>query len=163
MAIPKALLSDAELRRHSNHGVIRVVDLEHLGVPQVTSYRRCQPGGRWTHVLPGIVLLARGHPTARQRVEAALLHTDGFGVITGFEAARRYGLKDVPAGQTVHLLVPDVHRFGSARFALIERTKFMPEKQLLDGVPITPPVRALLDGVRRLRDLDPVRALLIEA
>jgi len=163
MALSRALVTDAELRRHSKYGVIRVADLELLGIPQVTSYRRCQPGGPWTHMLPGIVLLARGHPNARQRVEAALMHTDGFGVITGFEAARRYGLKDMPAGQTVHVLIPDAHRFSSTRFAQVERTKFMPETRLLNGVPLAPPVRAVLDGVRRLRELDPVRALLIES
>ena len=69
----------------------------------------------------------------------------------------------MPAGQSVHLLVPEPHRFISTRFAQVERTRFMPETRLLDGVPLAPPVRAVLDGVRRLRELDPVRALLIES
>jgi hypothetical protein len=150
------------LRKHSRYGVIRAETLEKLGVPQSTTYRRCQPGGRWTHLLPGIVLLARASPTARQRVEAALMHADGVGVVTGFEAARRYGMKDVPAGQTVHILIPEAHRINSAGFALIERTIFMPETRVIDGVPLAAPARAILDGVRRIREASPVRGVLIE-
>jgi len=90
------------------------------------------------------------------------MHADGVGVVTGFEAARRYGMKDVPAGQTVHVLIPEAHRINSAGFALIERTIFMPEIKLVEGVPLATPARAILDGVRRIRQVDPVRGLLIE-
>ncbi|AGM09567.1 hypothetical protein AORI_6985 [Amycolatopsis keratiniphila] len=51
----------------------------------------------------------------------------------------------------------------SVKFAIIERTIAMPERRVLEGVPLAAPARAVLDGVRRIRDLDPVRALLIEA
>ncbi|WP_328701326.1 hypothetical protein [Amycolatopsis pittospori] len=136
--------------------------LEKLGVPQSTSYRRCQPGGRWTHLLPGIVLLSKEHPTARQRVEAALLHTAGVGVVSGFEAARRYGLRQAEPHGTVHVLIPEGHHIRSSKFTIVERTISMPAHRVLAGVPLAAPARAVLDGVRRIREVDPVRALLIE-
>ncbi|WET78588.1 hypothetical protein P3102_31795 [Amycolatopsis sp. QT-25] len=137
--------------------------LKKLGVTQSTSYRRCQPGGRWTHLLPGIVLLSKEQPTARQRVEAALMLTDSRGIVTGFEAARRYGLRQSGPHGTVHLLIPQHRKVRSVKFAIIERTIALPERRVLEGVPLAAPARAILDGVRRIRDLDPVRALLIEA
>ncbi|MBN6036699.1 hypothetical protein [Amycolatopsis sp. 195334CR] len=151
------------LRDHSRHGVIRVAKLAELGVPSSTTYRRCQPGGPWTYLLPGIVLLDRTRPTARQRVEAALLHVRGVGLVTGFEAARRYGMRSVPTGNEVHLLVPADCQVRSPGFVLVERTTSLPEKTIVGGVPTAPPARALLDGVRRIRDRDAVMALLIEA
>ncbi|WP_410648503.1 hypothetical protein [Amycolatopsis sp. cmx-4-54] len=39
----------------------------------------------------------------------------------------------------------------------------MPDRRVIEGVPLAAPARAVLDGVRRIRDLEPVRALLIEA
>ncbi|GAB2753376.1 hypothetical protein [Amycolatopsis magusensis] len=151
------------LRQHSSHGVIRVVKLDELGVHSRTTYRRCQPGGPWTYLLPGIVLLSNSRPTARQRIEAALLHARGAGLLTGFEAARRFGLRNVPTGNEVHLLVPADCQFRSPGFVLIERTTHVPQRRDVGGVPTAPPARAILDGVRRLRDRDAVTALLIEA
>ncbi|RSM62485.1 hypothetical protein DMH03_10350 [Amycolatopsis sp. WAC 01376] len=163
MYLSRAPLTDSYLRQHSRHGVIRVATLEKLGVTQSTSYRRCQPGGRWTHLLPGIVLLSKEQPTARQRVEAALMLTDARGVVTGFEAARRYGLRQSGPHGTVHVLIPEQRKVRSVKFAIIERTIAMPERRVLEGVPLAAPARAVLDGVRRIRELEPVRALLIEA
>jgi hypothetical protein len=83
-------------------------------------------------------------------------------MLTGFEAARRYGLKEIPAGPTVHVLIPDNHKVNSAKFAVIERTINLPEPKMVNGVPLAPPARAVLDGVRRTRQFEPVQALLIE-
>jgi hypothetical protein len=163
MNLGRKAFIDPYLQQQSRAGVIRALRLEQLGVPQSTTYRRCLPGGPWTHLLPGIVLLGRANPTARQRVEAALLHAASVGVVTGFEAACRYGLVDVPTGDTVHMLIPATHHIRSAGFALIERTVHMPEARNVGGVPLASPPRAVLDGVRRVRDLNVVRALLINA
>jgi hypothetical protein len=156
-------VTNVHLQHHAKLGVITAERLEQLGIPQSTTYRRCLPGGPWTHLLPGIVLLAPRSPTARQRIEAAVLHTDMHGIVTGFEAARRYGLTEVPSDTTVHVLVPHEYRFISAKFALVERTRFFPDPVMVDGVLMAPPARAILDGLRRIRHLDPVRALLIDA
>jgi hypothetical protein len=95
-------------------------------------------------------------------VEAALLHTGTVGTVTGFEAARRYGMKDVPAGQTVPVLILVEHEVTTAGFAFIERAIYVPQVRLINGVSLAEPVRAILDGVRRVRELDPVRGLLLE-
>ncbi|AXB47121.1 hypothetical protein [Amycolatopsis albispora] len=157
------LIIDPSLRRHCRYGVIRTTTLERLGIPPRTAYRRCQPGGPWTYLLPGIVLLANTRPTARQRVEAGLLHCRGAGLLTGFEAARRYGLRNVPLSSEVHLLVPSDSQLRSPGFVVIERTTLLPGRRMVSGVPTAPPARAILDGARRIRELDPVMGLLIEA
>ncbi len=91
------------------------------------------------------------------------MHADGLGVITGFEAARRYGLRNTLADHIVHVLIPDRNQIRSAKFTIIERTIHMPDKRTIDGVPLAAPPRAVLDAVRRIREIDPVRAILIEA
>lgn len=91
------------------------------------------------------------------------MHADGHGVVTGFEAARHYGLKNTLAGQTVHVLIPERHQIKSTKFTVVERTIHMPDKRVIDGVPLAAPARAVLDATRRIREVDPVRAILIEA
>ncbi|MFS8095680.1 hypothetical protein LFM09_00950 [Lentzea alba] len=155
--------ADGELWRHSRFGVIRASTLEELGISQKTAYRQCQPGGRWRRLLPGIMLLARSQPNERQRIEAALMLARDDAVVTGLQAARLYQLRDGMDPEFVHLLVPHGHQVLSSGFAVVERTRFLPHAIYRDGVPLAPPTRAVLDGVRRIRELDPVRALLIEA
>ncbi|MEV7550082.1 hypothetical protein AB0N89_10690 [Amycolatopsis sp. NPDC089917] len=163
MTATKLVRAQSLLLEHSSHGVITAWRLEQLGVPQRTTYRRCQPGGPWTHLLPGIVLLSRTPPTTRQRIEAALMHCDRRGMVTGFEALRFYGLAPAPKTRAVHVLVPEDHKFTSANFTIVERTKHFPAPVSLDGVPLAPPHRAVLDGLRRVRDFDLVSATLLEA
>nr|WP_231114869.1 hypothetical protein [Lentzea aerocolonigenes] len=154
---------EGQLWQHSRFGVIRASELETLGIGQTTTYRQCQPGGRWRHLLPGIVLLERSQPTTRQRVEAALMFARHDALVTGLQAARLYNLRAGPEPQFVHVLIPHKYCVRSSGFAVVERTKFFPSAYFRDGIPLAPPTRAVLDGVRRLRDLDPVRALLIES
>lgn len=151
------------LLRASRDDVIKVADLIRLGVPEGTSYRRCQPGGPWRWLLPGIVMLSNGQPTAHQRVVAALLHGGPEAMVSGTEAARRHGLRHVPDDQTIHLLLPHKSRVSSSGFALVERTIHMPPMVMRGGIPLAPVDRAVLDAVRRWRVIDPVRALLTEA
>ncbi|NGY64010.1 hypothetical protein G7043_34325 [Lentzea sp. NEAU-D13] len=154
---------DGELWQHSKFGVVRVSELEALGVGRKTAYRQCQPGGRWRYLLPGIVMLDRAPPTPRQRIEAALMFARHEAVVTGFQAARCYHLRTGPDPEFVHLLIPNRYRVLSSGFAVVERTVFFPRTVLRDGIPLAPPTRAVLDGVRRVRDLDVVRAVLIES
>jgi hypothetical protein len=153
----------AELREYSRHGVIRVAELERLGISSYTSYRRCGPGGPWQWVLPGIVSLDRVPLTHRQRLEAALLHGRGGALVTGAAACRLYGLREPPIGDQVHLLIPAGRQIRSAGHVHIERTRHFPPAQTREGLPVAPLERAVLDCVRRIRLLNPVRALLIEA
>ncbi|MFC9258193.1 hypothetical protein [Amycolatopsis thailandensis] len=91
------------------------------------------------------------------------MHTSGHGIITGFEAARRYGLRQTPSGDAVHVLIPQLHHIRSAKFVIVERTIHIPGRRVLSRVPLAEPPRAVLDGLRRLREVDPVRALMLEA
>ncbi|MFI6307729.1 hypothetical protein ACIBCH_38080 [Amycolatopsis thailandensis] len=63
--------------------VIGVKRLEELGVPRRTIWRRCEPGGVWRMLLPGVVLLGNGEPTDEQRIEAGLLHAREGSMLTG--------------------------------------------------------------------------------
>lgn len=155
--------ADGELWPYSRFGVIRASALEELGIGQKTTYRQCQPGGRWRHLLPGIVLLTRAAPNVRQRIEAALMLARHDAVVTGLQAARLYQLHGGPDPAFVHLLIPHTFQVRGSGFAVFERTRFLPRARYSDGVPLAPPTRAVLDGVRRIRTLEPVRALLIES
>ena len=152
-----------ELINESRCGVIRVQKLLKLGIHESTSYKRCQPGGPWRWLLPGIVLLSNGEPTRQQQVEAAVLHGGADAIVTGTEAVHRYGLTRLPPDPLIHLLVPHARHVRSAGFALVERTIYMPGPVWRDGVPLAPLDRAVLDASRRWRKVDPVRALLSEA
>jgi hypothetical protein len=144
--------------------VITVAHLESLGVPQRTSYRRCRPGRPWQRLLPGVVLLRTGEPTRRQLIEGALLYCGDQAVITGLESCRRQGLRRPAApGEPLHLLLPAHLKTMSSGYVLVERTTRMPAPVRIDGLPLAPAVRSVLDECRRLTERAPVRALLAEA
>lgn len=150
------------LREHSRLGVIRVSTLQKLGVGSFTAYRRCIPGGPWQWMLPGIVLMENGAPTRDQLVAAALLYGGPNCLVTGLEACRRHGMRDVPDDGKIHLLVPHDRQLRNSWFVTVERTKRMPEAVVRRGVPLAPVDRAVLDGARRIRAFQPVEAMLAE-
>jgi hypothetical protein len=151
------------MRRHSRHGAIKVAQLERLGVPPPTAYRRCRPGGPWQRPLPGVVILGDSPPSRRQLVEAALLYVGPRAVLTGLEACHRHGLRAASGAETVHVLVPHDRKVKSSDYLIVERTIRLPAAVPLDGVPLAPRARAVLDACRRFRALDPCRALIAEA
>jgi hypothetical protein len=155
--------SPDQLYQASRRGVIKVSALDKLGVPEATTYRRCVPGGPWRRLLPGVVQLTNGEPTRRQLVEAALLYAGSGTLITGVECCRRHGLRRLPDDDRIHLLLPNDRKVHGRDFVIIERTTRMPEQWTRDGLPLAPTGRAVLDACRRMRDFDPVRALLAEA
>ncbi|MFI5563881.1 hypothetical protein ACIA2T_31740 [Amycolatopsis japonica] len=63
----------------------------------------------------------------------------------------------------VHLLVPLEHKVGSAGHVIVERTTRLPQPIMIDGVPLAPLVRAVLDSCRRLGSRQDVSALLADA
>ena len=145
-------------------GLILVRDLCALGVPPSTIAFRCRAlGGGWWRPLSGLIALARGALTSRQRLAAALLYGGEAALVTGIAACRLHGLKRVPEDDTVHLLVPHETRRRSQSFVLVERTLRMPSARVRDGVRCAPVHRAVLDAARRMRRIDDVRALLAEA
>lgn len=134
-----------------------------LGLGPSTIYRRCHDGGPWQRLLPGVILLHSGEPTRRQLVRAALLRTGPLTVVTGLEAVRRYGVRKVPDDSQVHILVPHGMRVTGRDFLLVERTERAWDEFVVDGFPLAAPPRALIDGARRERRTDIVRAMVADA
>ncbi|WP_410569541.1 hypothetical protein [Amycolatopsis sp. cmx-4-61] len=149
--------------RSGSPDVVRVAELEEIGMPRSSIYRRCLPGGPWRRLLPGVILLHPSEPTDEQRLRAGLLRGGEDSMITGLWALRRHGLREVPAPSDVHLLVPHEREVTSAGFAVVERTTRLPNAVTRDGLPVAPVHRAVLDGARRIRDFDTVQGMLAEA
>lgn len=147
----------------STHEAIRVRTLEALGMHSGTVYRRCRPGGPWQRLLPGVIALHNGPPSALQRVWAALLYSGEDAVVTGVAACQRHGLRNVPEQSQVHILIPWERKVHSSGFVIVERSTRLPQPLLRAGVPLSPLPRAAIDACRRLSALDPCRALLTEA
>lgn len=151
------------LMENSVHGVIRAMRLEELGVSSTTTYRRCRPGGPWTRVLPGIILLFNGPPNREQQIAAAMLYGGETAQITGGEACRAYGLRNVPGtGDEIHLLVPHERKLHNCGFVVVERTQRMPRPVTRGGRPLAGVTRATLDVCRRQTEIKPVQALMSE-
>ncbi|MFC4603674.1 hypothetical protein [Rhodococcus kronopolitis] len=144
----------------SDSGVIKVSEMGGLGVSTSTVAARCRPGGPWSHLLPGVVQLTNGHPTARQRTVAALMYAGNGAMLSGRSALREYGFGHY-AGD-VHVLLPDRRRVQSVAFVHVERTTRLPEPEVRSGLPCAPLRRALLDAARRCTSLDAARALIAE-
>jgi hypothetical protein len=144
-------------------GVARVGQLERLGVPGCTVRARWQAGGPWQRLLPGVVLMQSGAPSEHQRLLAALVYAGGDAILTGAAACRCYGLRRLPPDNKVHVLVAAERQPASAGFVVVERTTRLPQARSVEGLPMAPAVRAVLDAARRLRRLDQVRALVAEA
>jgi hypothetical protein len=151
------------LRRSARDRVIPVAALVGLGVPGPTVARRCQDGGPWRRLLPGIVLLGSGPATRQQEITAALMYGGPDALVTGLEACRRYGVRRGPEPpRKVHLLVPEERQLKGSEFVVVERTTRLPPAIVRDGVPLTPAVRACLDGARRLHSAAEITELIAD-
>ncbi|WP_229908140.1 hypothetical protein [Amycolatopsis oliviviridis] len=143
--------------------VVTAKQLEAIGMARSTISRRCEPGGRWRILLPGVVLLENGEPTSEQKILAALLHAGGGSILTGVHALARYGLHNLPATDEVHVLVPGNRSTASSGFVHIERSRRLPKPRERAGVPTAPVPRAVIDAARRTPDKDAVTAMMAEA
>jgi hypothetical protein len=151
------------LRRSARDGVITTAALRALGVSGAAITYRCQDGGRWRRLLPGVVSLSPGPPVQRQRVSAALVYGGPQAMVTGLEACRRHGVRRGPEpGGTVHLLVPEERQLRSSAFVVVERTTRLPRALVRGGVPLAPPARACLDASRRLHSAAEITELIAD-
>lgn len=144
----------------SQGGVIRVSELEKLGVARSTVAARCREGGTWQRVLPGVVALGNGNLTGRQRSIAALLFCGDDALLSGRAALREYGYS--PQVVDTHVLVPVTRRVQSVGLLVAERTQRMPPPMLRNGIRCAPLDRALLDAARRCTTIDTARALIAD-
>lgn len=148
----------------AQHHCVTLRQLSELGLNSSTVAHRTRPeGGHWNRLLPGVVVLHRGTPTQDERLQASLLYADVGAVVTGVEALRRHGLRNLPSTDATHVLVPIERRRQSTGFVLCERTRRMPRTIHRAGFPCSPVARALVDAARRIADLAQVRAMTAEA
>ncbi len=149
----------------SQNRCVTLSQLSEVGMSSASIAHRTRPrGGYWTRVLPGVVLLHRGTPTADERAFAALLYAGRDRVVlTGLESLRRQGLRRLPAGEVVHVLVPAERRRVSVGFVVCERTRRLPRAVPAGELPCAPVARALVDAARRTPRLDAVQAMVAEA
>ncbi|MFK0248087.1 hypothetical protein ACIQUM_25630 [Amycolatopsis azurea] len=143
--------------------VITAKQLETIGMPRRTISRRCEPGGAWQMLLPGVVLLQNGEPTDEQRIHAGLLHSGTDSILTGVRALGRYGLRNLPDTEEVHVLVPANRSVSDSGFVHIERSRRLPKPRERAGVPTAPVPRAVIDACRRTPDKDMVTAMMAES
>ena len=152
------------LRDRAVEGILRASDLEELGVPRDSTYRRCRDNGPWRRLLPGIIMLSNGNPTPTQQLVAALTYAGPNSMITGLRACELYGIRRGPRRDSaVHLLVPHGRQLRSSEFVTIERTRYLPNPVLIGELPVAPSVRACLDAARRLWDRHEITELLADA
>lgn len=143
--------------------MIAAKQLEAIGMARSTISRRCEPGGAWRMLLPGVVLLRNGEPADEQKIQAALLHAGEDSILTGVRALERYGLRNLPDAEEVHVLVPAERSVADSGFAHIERSRRLPRARVRSGIPTAPVPRAVIDAARRTLDRDGVTAMMAES
>ncbi|MFF0185817.1 hypothetical protein [Streptomyces sp. NPDC005244] len=187
-------LSPRPLRHlsHVQRRVLTTTQLRSHGVTAAETNEQCRAGGAWQQILPGVVLLHPGPPTAEERLHAALLYTarspapqrvasipvqpgaegphaaQPFAdvLVTGLAALALHGFSTappLPSLETIDVLVPRLRRLRSTGCVRIVRTPSLPAPAFVTGVPVAPVPRALADAVAELTDADVVRRLLTEA
>ncbi|EME53242.1 hypothetical protein H074_30353 [Amycolatopsis decaplanina DSM 44594] len=144
-------------------GVAARAKLVVLGHSHSSISRRCREGGPWRRPIPGVILLTNATPTKRQLLKVALTHAGPEAMLTGVQAARLYGVRRLPPERRVHTLIPHQSKVATWGFAIVERTIHLPEPVEIDGLPVAPLARALIDAARRMDELKSVRAMIHDA
>jgi hypothetical protein len=162
MARTRTLVDVETLTQLFPHRVASSTELLALGFTAADLTQRCQPGGCWTRLASGIVLLGLAPPTRPQLIESALRQAGPGAVLTGWDALHRHGIPIPASLADVHLLVPGSRQVRRPACLYPERTTRPPDPLLCKGFPIAPLPRAAIDTARRLTSTDTTRALLTE-
>ncbi len=144
-------------------GIAARATLVALGMSHSAVSTRCRPEGPWRRLIPGVVMLNNGPPTRYQLSWAALTHAGEKAMVTGVEAARLHGVKQLPNDRRVHVLIPHESKVATSGFALVERTIHLPVPVEINGLPVAPLARALIDAAHRMDRLEDVRAMITDA
>ncbi|MGW6692797.1 hypothetical protein ACWF62_03360 [Rhodococcus sp. NPDC054953] len=150
---------------YSTNLAIRSSTLRGLGVAPKTLARYCLPGGPWQRILPGIILLHNGVPSARQRATAALMYGGPDSVLSGHAALAEHGFRRSATMSDVLLLIPASRHRAPTGYVKVERTWRMPDaSEISDRGPVryASVTRAAMDAARRIGRRDDCRALLAE-
>jgi len=125
---------------------------------------RLRDNGPWQRLLPGVYLTTTGVPTREQRHMAAQLYAGAQSFITGSAALTFYGIKGQQQETAVDVLIPATHRATSRSFAIMHRTRRMPQEWTQDlALKYALPARAVADAVRGLRQLSAARTAVASA
>lgn len=118
--------------------------------------------GPWRRIVYGVYATFTGPIQDRHRIQAALLRAGPLAAVTGIAACLAYGLKYVPDGPRIELLVPQHVDHAPIAIATIRRTRHMPEVRDIRGIPCAAPERAALDAARHAQTLRNARAVVCE-
>lgn len=149
------------LRQHSKNEVIRSAVLSRLGVGAKTIVDRTA-GGPWQRILPGLVLLHNGPPTALQRNTAAQMYGGNDALLSGRAGLALHGFSKSAHFNEVLLLIPQGSHRKPESFVSVERTWRMPDAVQKSGLSVAPIDRCLLDAARRVTDETACTALIAE-
>lgn len=144
-------------------GVAARAKLVALGLSHSWISRKCRQDGPWQRPIPGVILFSNTTPTSRQLLRIALTHAGPDAMLTGVQAARLYGVRKLPPEQRAHTLIPHRSKVATWGLAIVERTIHLPEPTELEGLPVAPLARALIDAARRMDDLASVRRMIHDA
>ncbi|MFC3448861.1 hypothetical protein [Amycolatopsis speibonae] len=144
-------------------GVAARAKLVALGHSHSWISRRCREGGPWRRPIPGVILLTNATPSRRQLMKVALTHAGPEAMLTGVQAAKLHGVRRLPPEGRAHTLIPHRSKVATWGFAVVERTIHLPEPVEIDGLPVAPLARALIDAARRMDELQSVRAMIHDA
>lgn len=150
-------------------GLITRAQCASVGMTRHAIDHRIRPGGPWQRILPGVYLCVTGTPTIAQREIAAMLYTGPWGVMTGFAALRRHGMRvpdssQVPDSTKLTVLIPAGHVRVNRAFVTVQPTTRMPEMVCYQGpVQFVLPERAVADAARELPGFREVRGLVADA
>lgn len=150
----------AQLLAEQDAVVRRDQALQHLSSGALR--HRLGRGRRWQRLLPAVYLAASGEPSRRQLLLAGLLHGGDDAQLSGLTALEVHGLRPAP-DQRVHVLVPHHRHVASCGHVVVQRTHRLPPPLCLQGLPVTPVARAVVEACRRLPDLGDVRAVVAGA
>jgi hypothetical protein len=163
MSDNRALLDLDAIPRVFDHLIAPATELIALGLTGHAIHERCQVGGPWQRLEPGLVLLSDEPPSRTQRIHAALKVAGSEAVLTGVDALALHGMTAARLDGPVHLLVPPRRQPRLVDGVLFERTHQLPQPLHRSGFPVAPLPRATTDTCRRAKTAEHVRALLSEA
>jgi hypothetical protein len=139
-------------------------ELQATGVPRSTITFRIGVTGPWQRILPGVVLAHRGTPTMFERRLAAQKYGGEDSVITGLDALAEFGVRSAKKHRPdrVHVLINHKRQRTSHGFALVTRTRYLPNFIEVRGLRCAAMARALVDACRQLTQLNDVRELVAD-
>jgi hypothetical protein len=137
-------------------------DLAAAGVdPDVA--RRAVASGTWREVLPGAWLRDSRDVSRIDRQRAALARAGPAALLSGADACRAYGMRDVPEDPLVTVLARSSCQTCLGPDVRLLRTTRLPEAHVVAGLRCAEPLRAVADAARAQGDLQDVRALVLAA